>query len=68
MPEQEMLAEFTVRFRIKIYGGTQELVDASQDHGKDPTLLDYIKWLAELEGLMGIVEDGYTIIDASEVK
>jgi len=68
MNEQEYELEITVKFRIKNCGTLAEMCEHCKDIGIRPSALNYVRWLASEEGLMGIVEDGYVITDAVEVQ
>lgn len=56
--------EITVKFRVSCFGTEEDAVEWCRDIGVEPSLLGYIRWLAEEEGLMGCVEDGYEIVAA----
>lgn len=56
--------EITVTFRVSCFGTEADAVEWCREIGVEPSLLGYIRWLAEEEGLMGVVEDGYEITAA----
>lgn len=58
------MMEITVKFRVSNFGTEEDAVKWCRDIGAEPSLLGYIRWLAEEEGLMGVVEDGYEITSA----
>lgn len=58
-----MEVEITVRFLVKNLPSRKEIKTELLT-----TILDYIQWIAQEEGLFGIVEDGYTITSVRVVK
>jgi hypothetical protein len=62
------IVEITVRMYVNV-GDAELAVYDSQYMGEGkPSLLKYIRWLAENEGLLGVVEDDFKIISAKLVK
>lgn len=68
MTTDEIELEITVKFRIKHLGTLDDLMQFCRDIDIDPSPLVYARWLANEEGLMGIVEDGYVITNAAIVQ
>lgn len=60
--------EITVTFRVSHFGTESEAIAWCREIGVEPSLLGYIRWLAEEEGLMGVVDDGYEITTAELVN
>ncbi len=67
MEQSNIELEITVRFRIKNTGTREEMHQWCKDIGVSPSLISYVRWLANEEGLMGIVEDGYVITNVVSV-
>lgn len=57
-------AEVVIRFKIKNLMDSEDNLD---DWGFD-SFEDFVKFLIEEEGLMGVVEDGYKILSITEVR
>jgi hypothetical protein len=60
--------EITVKFHISYVGTEAEMMAWCKDIGIEPSWLSHIRWLAEEEGLMGIVDDGYEIVAAQPAQ
>jgi hypothetical protein len=54
----------TVTFRVSNFGTESDAIAWCREIGVEPSLLGYVRWLAEEEGLMGIIDDGYEITAA----
>ena len=68
MEQSEIELEITVKFRIKNTGTQEEMYQWCRDIDIPVSALSYVRWLANEEGLMGIVEDGYVITNAKIVQ
>lgn len=60
--------KITVEYEFTEASTRNEMLAWCKGLGIEPTLLNYIKWLADQEGLIGIIEDGYTLVKVEEVN
>lgn len=56
--------EITVKFHVSFVGTEAEAMAWCRDIDIEPSWLEYIRWLAGEEGLMGVVDDAYEIVSA----
>lgn len=56
-------AEVIIKFKVKYLLDTDDNIE---DFGFD-NLKDYVKWLLDEEGIMGVVEDDYTILEVTKI-
>lgn len=68
MEQNEIELEITVKFRFKNYGTVEDMLDWCKAIGVRPSLINYVRWLADEEGLIGIVEDGHVITRVTTVQ
>lgn len=58
-----MVLKLTVEFIFNDVGATEaDVLITCRQMGIEPSLISYVCWLVENEGLFGIVEDEYNIV------
>lgn len=65
---QNDMVEITIKARVNV-GDAETAVYDSQYMGEGkPSLLKYVRWLIEHEGLLGVIEDDIKVISARLIK